>query len=162
MVPILAAASLGIALGVGVATFDHAEGLSYLSTDPAACANCHIMRSQYDSWQKGSHHDVAGCVDCHLPHAFVPKYLAKARNGWNHSSAFTLQNFPEPIAITPPNAVILQANCVECHDALIHDLSASSGAPSCVHCHAGVGHGEQVGLGGPPRPDEYPESHESP
>jgi hypothetical protein len=65
----------------------------YFSKDPAACANCHIMNSEYDSWQKASHHTVAKCVDCHLPHDFVPKYLAKAENGMRHSYGFTFQNF---------------------------------------------------------------------
>lgn len=111
------------------------------------------MRPQYDSWQSASHHTSATCVDCHLPAGFPAKYLAKARNGWFHSKAFTLQNFPEPIIITPPNATILQANCVRCHDGLLHDATAANGAPECVHCHVDVGHGEQVGLGGPMRGD---------
>ena len=70
---------LGILAGVGGYTFVYAEGLSYMSSDPKVCANCHIMQPQYDSWQKSSHHAVAGCVDCHLPHDFVGKYVAKAR-----------------------------------------------------------------------------------
>jgi cytochrome c nitrite reductase small subunit len=119
------------------------------------------MQPQYDSWQKASHHTVATCVDCHLPHDFVGKYAAKARNGWNHSKAFTLQDFPEPIVITPINADILQANCLECHAGLVHDLLAVRAdltrGDRCVHCHADVGHGEPVGLGGPWRVDETKE-----
>jgi len=147
-------ALVGVLIGVGGYTFYYAEGLSYMSSDPKACVNCHIMRSQYDSWQKSSHHTSATCAGCHLPDGFPEKYIAKARNGWNHSSAFTLQNFPEPILITAPNAEILQANCLRCHDALVHDLSAASGPPRCVSCHVSVGHGEQVGLGGPRREEE--------
>ena len=138
------AAVLGVPLGLGAFTFHYAEGLSYFSTDPAACANCHIMRDQYDSWQKGSHHANAVCVDCHLPHDLVGKYLAKARNGWNHSKAFTLQDFHEPIRITPPNARILQANCMHCHEAVVAEIAghgASGDDLSCVRCHASVGHG---------------------
>jgi cytochrome c nitrite reductase small subunit len=149
LAPALAAAALGAATGIAGVGFDYAEGLSYLSTDPRACANCHIMQSQFDSWQKSSHHTVATCAGCHLPETFPQKYVAKARNGWNHSSAFTLQNFPEPITITPPNAAILQENCLRCHDGLVHDIAAASGAPRCVRCHTSVGHGEQAGLGGP-------------
>src|SRR5690606_24278392 len=89
--------ALGVFAGVGLVTFDHAEGLSYFSTDPAACANCHIMQPQYDSWQNSSHHTVATCVDCHLPHDFIGKYRAKAENGYHHSVGFTFQNFHEPI-----------------------------------------------------------------
>jgi len=142
---LLLAASAGIVAGLGGATFRYAEGLSYLSTEPQACANCHIMRAQYDSWQKASHHTAAVCVECHLPAGFLGKYAAKALNGWNHSSAFTLQNFPEPIRITPLNAQILQNNCLRCHGDFVH----GTGEPDCVHCHASVGHGEQAGLGGP-------------
>ena len=42
---------------------------------------------------------TASCVDCHLPHDFVGKYLAKADNGYHHSKGFTLQDFHEPILI---------------------------------------------------------------
>jgi len=149
--PALVAIGVGILLGVGVVTFGYAEGASYLSTDPAACANCHIMQPQYDSWQKASHHIAAKCVDCHLPADFVGKYIAKAENGWNHSKAFTLQDFHEPIAITGKNADILHNNCLRCHADLVHAQGgADDGAtPRCVRCHASVGHGEPVGLGGP-------------
>ncbi len=153
--PAAAAVAVGILAGIGVVTFVYAEGTSYLSTDPAACANCHIMQSQYDSWQKASHHTVAGCVDCHLPDEFVGKYIAKAENGWNHSKAFTLQDFPEPILITPKNARILQDNCVRCHADLVHGLAPGrdGGIARCARCHSDVGHGEPVGLGGPWRED---------
>ena len=60
------AAGIGVVIGLGAFTFHYAEGGSYLSTDPQACANCHIMDSQFDSWQKASHHGMATCVDCHL------------------------------------------------------------------------------------------------
>jgi cytochrome c nitrite reductase small subunit len=62
---------LGVLLGLGAYTFRYAEGLSYFSTDPRACVNCHIMRDAYDSWQKASHHAAATCVECHLPTGLV-------------------------------------------------------------------------------------------
>ena len=136
----------GAVLGLGLFTFHYAEGLSYFSTDPRACVNCHIMNDEYVSWQKAGHHQAAKCIDCHLPHDFVPKYMAKADNGWRHSKAFTLQNFHEPIQITPHNADILQANCIRCHGEFVHELVTGARAPTrdsvqCVHCHRGVGHG---------------------
>ncbi len=112
------ACSLGVLIGVGGFTARYAEGLSYFSQDPAACMNCHIMKPQFDSWQKSSHHTVAGCVDCHLPHDFLGKYIAKAQNGYNDSKAFTLQDFHEPILINEKNSRILQQNCFECHQDL--------------------------------------------
>src|SRR5688572_23556212 len=39
----------GVVAGMGFFTFGYAEGLSYFSSDPKACANCHIMNDQYDS-----------------------------------------------------------------------------------------------------------------
>ena len=154
----LLAVLFGALAGVGLYTFHYAEGFSYLSTDPAACANCHIMQSQYESWQKSSHHAVAKCVDCHLPHDFVGKYVAKAENGWHHSKGFTLQDFHEPIMIKAKNARILQRNCLACHGEIAHGLvEGVNGTPDevqCVHCHSGVGHGETAGLGGPERADE--------
>jgi cytochrome c nitrite reductase small subunit len=154
---LLVAATIALAVAVGLAgfTFRYAEGLSYFSTDPKACANCHIMQRQYDSWQKASHHGNATCVDCHLPTGFFAKYLAKASNGWHHSKGFTLQDFEEPIRIKPRNAAILQENCLRCHEPMVHDL-IQNGALECVHCHATVGHGERAGLGGPLRKDETP------
>jgi cytochrome c nitrite reductase small subunit len=146
---------MGILAGVGGFTFLYAEGLSYLSADPRACVNCHIMRPQYDSWQKASHHAVAACVDCHLPHGLIRKYIAKAENGYHHSKGFTLENFDEPIMIKARNSRILQENCIACHHEMVSGLTegAVRGAQTgqCVHCHRSVGHGEPAGLGGPDR-----------
>jgi len=145
---------LGLAIGSGAYTFRYAEGLSYFSTDPKACVNCHIMTPQYDSWQKSSHHGAASCVECHLPHSFIPKYIAKADNGYHHSKGFTLQDFDEPIMIKEKNSRILQKNCVECHEDMVHELfrrdTTKPEALSCIHCHAGVGHGSlPTSIGGP-------------
>ena len=156
--PLLLTVAAGILLGLGGFTFRYAEGLSYFSSDPRACANCHIMRRQYDGWQKASHHTVATCADCHLPVTFFAKYLAKAENGWHHSKGFTLQNFEEPIRIKSKNRQILQDNCERCHQAMIHELvGGGNGELECVHCHASAGHGERAGLGGPWRDEEYEE-----
>jgi len=135
----------GLVAGVGLFTFGYAEGLSYFSTDPRACVNCHIMRDEYDSWQKSSHHAHAVCVDCHLPHAFVPKMIAKADNGYRHSKAFTFQDFHEPIRLTSRSSAILQANCERCHGDLICEMlqrgPRESDRANCVKCHMSVGHG---------------------
>ncbi len=143
--PMLLSMLVGALLGLGGFTFSYAEGTSYLSNDPKTCVNCHVMRDQYDGWQKGGHHQAATCNDCHIPHEFVPKYLAKMRNGFWHSTYFTLQNFHEPIQITPGNKAILNANCVACHAGLVNDIafhpSNDQQQLDCVKCHARVGHG---------------------
>lgn len=151
--PALLALALGLAVGVAAFGFRYAEGLSYLQTDPKACANCHIMQGQYDSWQKSSHHTSAVCVDCHLPHSFVAKYLAKAENGWRHGKLFTTGGFVEPIVVQPAGIRILLDNCTRCHSRLTDEMRDHGGGATevsdCLHCHSMVGHGPRAALGGP-------------
>ncbi len=136
---------LGLFAGIGLFTFRYAAGLSYFSSDPAACSNCHIMNDEYASWQKGPHHGSARCVDCHLPHELAGKLLAKADNGYRHSKGFTFQDFHEPILIKTRSAAILQGNCVRCHGDFLHAIvsvgKTADDAPHCVHCHRNIGHG---------------------
>jgi cytochrome c nitrite reductase small subunit len=133
---------VGAALGLGLFTLAYAKGLSYASDAPEACVNCHVMREQYDGWLAGPHHAVATCNGCHVPQDFVGKWLAKGLNGFHHSRAFTLQNFHEPIRITPRNAAALEANCLRCHGAFVSEIVRGhrGETTSCVHCHRGVGH----------------------
>lgn len=136
---------VGLFAGLGTYTFTYAHGLSYFSNDPRACMNCHIMREQFDGWQKSPHHAVATCNDCHTPHSFVPKYLSKAENGFWHSKGFTLQDFHEPIMIRQKNVAVLQQNCVGCHQQIVDGINTHPGNPQkmldCLHCHREVGHG---------------------
>ncbi len=142
---VILASALGLFAGVGSYTFYYGHGLSYLSNDPKACVNCHIMREQYDGWLKSPHHAVATCNDCHTPHNLIGKYVSKAQNGWAHSKGFTLQDFHEPIMIKPSNSAILQKNCVDCHQQIVDGINTHPGDPAkmldCVHCHREVGHG---------------------
>lgn len=181
--PWLLAGLLGVAVGLGTYTFGYAKGLSYFGTEPSACVNCHIMEPQYAGWQKSSHHTVARCIDCHLPDSFIPKYLAKAENGYRHGKLFTTQTFEEPITVKGAGREILQANCERCHADLVHGMLGRSGYAAdsdhqrrakareaelsargvdCVHCHWTVGHGERAGLGGPAREDERAEPGSQP
>ena len=126
-------------------TFLYAQGYSYLVDDPNACTNCHIMRDQFDGWNRSPHHAVATCNDCHTPHdSLIAKYAIKGLNGFNHSRAFTLGNFQEPIRITELNREVTQHACVYCHqDAVSEILHPQSNEPTdCLTCHAGVGHGK--------------------
>jgi cytochrome c nitrite reductase small subunit len=150
--PILAASLLvGIALGIGSYTFVYAKGASYMSDNPTACANCHIMGDHYDAWVRSSHRNVATCNDCHTPAGTVAKYINKAENGFWHSVGFTFGGFPEPLQITPGNARVTEQSCRKCHESitltiegLSHDAAAGRTGEgteqSCVQCHASVGH----------------------
>lgn len=141
---VVVACLVGAATGVGGYTFVYAKGAAYLTNDPNACANCHVMREQLDGWAKSSHHAVAVCNDCHAPHDFFGKYWTKLLNGWNHSFAFTTGDYPNPIRITPRNAAIAEEACRHCHS----DIVAAIDPPhrpgeertQCVRCHESVGH----------------------
>jgi cytochrome c nitrite reductase small subunit len=142
---LLLSMSLGLFGGVGTYTFYYANGASYLSNDPKACVNCHIMREQYDGWQKASHHAVATCNDCHVPHDLVGKYLTKAENGFMHSKAFTFENFHEPIQMRERSKRVVQNNCLYCHSDLLMEIvkhpATESEPMDCIRCHRDVGHG---------------------
>ena len=132
----------GLAAGVGGFTFVYARGYSYLTNDPAACANCHVMEEYYSGWLASSHRSVATCNDCHTPHNFLGKYATKASNGFWHSFAFTTGWFPDPIQITPRNRRIAQASCQHCHSEMVAAMGGPHAAngPACVRCHGTVGH----------------------
>lgn len=135
--------ALGVLVGLGTFTFGYGEGAAYLGSDPAACANCHVMQPQYDSWLRSSHQNVAGCNDCHLPPDFLGKWLTKADNGMMHSIAFTTGAFHEPIQIKDRNRRVTQSACLHCHgDYVDHMRPAEFGGDmlNCIHCHSDVGH----------------------
>jgi cytochrome c nitrite reductase small subunit len=134
---------VGGIIGLGGFTFFYAESASYFSDNPQACINCHVMRDVYDGWNHGSHKAFTTCNDCHTPHTFPGKYIVKGINGWNHSVAFTLNNFHEPIRINDMNRAVAQESCLYCHGDLVVAIShENSGHPTdCLACHAGVGHG---------------------
>ncbi len=136
--------AMGVAIGAGTSTFMLAEGTAYLSDRPEACVNCHVMKSQFHSWERGRHHAHATCNDCHVPNDLLGKWLAKSSNGWHHSSAFTTGDYPETIRIKPNNLAIVEANCVRCHGALFHHTTSqhaqSVQSDGCTRCHSGVAH----------------------
>ncbi len=138
----LLTAALGVLAGLSIFTFLYAEGPSYFSHDPAACVNCHIMRPQFDAWNRSSHKAAATCNECHTPKNPVGKYAVKAINGWNHSVAFTTNRFQEPIQIKRFNRSIVLGNCTACHRDMVQHIMKNPEGESldCISCHRNVGH----------------------
>lgn len=136
---VAAALVIGAAVGLAAFTFVYARGASYLGSDPAACANCHVMRAHLAAWRKSSHKAVAGCNDCHAPPSGPRKYWVKAVNGFWHSYAFTTGDFHEPIRITPRNRAVTEEQCRRCHADTVAAMGPA-GAVSCIRCHESVGH----------------------
>lgn len=160
VVAALLGVTVGAAAGVGGYVFVHADGASYLTDDPNACANCHVMRDHLDAWVKSSHHAVAVCNDCHAPRGLAGKVAVKAINGWNHSIAFLTGDFKHPFHITPMNRRVTGDACRSCHGDIVEAIDhpwmrGGSGGPpdaalpvaaepiACVRCHANVGHDVQ-------------------
>ncbi|HEY8550097.1 MAG TPA: cytochrome c nitrite reductase small subunit [Vicinamibacterales bacterium] len=140
---VLVAVLIGAAVGIGGYTFVYAKGYSYLTDDPAACANCHVMNEQYAGWTRASHRSVAVCNDCHTPGNFFGKYATKASNGFWHSFYFTVGGHPDPIQMTPRNRQITEGACQKCHAEIVSAIQTPHpGMPlmSCVRCHDSVGH----------------------
>jgi cytochrome c nitrite reductase small subunit len=151
---IIAAVVFGALVGLAGYTFVYARGYSYLSNDPAACANCHVMNEQLDGWVKSSHRSVAVCNDCHTPHDLVGKYATKMRNGFWHSFYFTTGTFEEPIRILPRDRAIAEGNCLRCHEDIVQAMGTPEHAGerelSCIRCHSSVGHLELGAVSNPP------------
>ena len=144
------AISVGLLVGLGGYTFVYARGYSYLTNDPAACANCHVMRDHFTAWTRSSHASVATCNDCHTPPGTVAKYLTKAQNGFWHSFFFTTGRYPDPLRITPRNQDVTERACRSCHGELTESIEplraslsprgAHDSRTSCIRCHERVGH----------------------
>lgn len=147
---VILGAIAGAIAGSAAYTAHTARASSYLSDDPRACINCHIMNDQFNAWSSSMHHARASCNDCHVPHdSIVHKYAVKAEHGYRHSKGFTLNNFHEPIQMTPSSREVVANNCVRCHEAMTHEIrgaaaagtGSATGGVDCLHCHASVGHG---------------------
>lgn len=152
--PVTVMVLLGAMIGLGGFTFVYARGYSYMSNDPEACGNCHVMDEHLAAWNKSSHKGAATCNDCHTPHDPLGKYAVKARNGFWHSFYFTTGAYPYPLRITEGNHEVTEEACRYCHEqitaAIDHDpagtpatdveLSDDEAGFTCTRCHRYVGH----------------------
>lgn len=141
----------GIAVGLGAYTIYMSRAHSYLSDDPSACINCHIMTPYYQSWMHSSHHQWTTCNDCHVPQDNILKgYAFKAMDGLYHSAVFTIKGEPQVIRPREPSNNVIMDNCIRCHTQLNQDFvktgmitytQARDGeGKACWDCHRNVPH----------------------
>jgi cytochrome c nitrite reductase small subunit len=142
---------VGTALGMTLVLIRIANATSYLSDDPQACINCHVMTDAYASSQRGSHGQVAVCIDCHVPHDNIAaKYAYKAQDGLKHSYVFTMRKEPQVLGLSARAVPVVQANCVHCHSHQVMMIGAAA-VPQrhCWDCHQGI-HGKARSLSASP------------
>ncbi len=156
--PIILAA--GCFFGLSLVLLRVSNATSYLSDDPKACINCHIMQPQFASWERGSHARVAHCNDCHVPHdSFASKYYFKAKDGARHAFMFTFHMEPQVIQVHEPGMGVIQQNCIRCHEDMLNAAShlavtrgqAEEGEGKlCWDCHRETPHGRVNSLSSAP------------
>lgn len=142
---------LGIFFGLILLTLHVGRATSYLSDEPSACVNCHVMAPYYATWQNGSHGRFTVCNDCHVPQDnFIKKYFFKASDGLRHSYMFTFRLEPQVIRIHEAGRNAVQQNCIRCHSNQIHPISVRAitaqsiqehGEGYCWDCHRETPHG---------------------
>lgn len=126
--------------------------VSYLSSDPQVCINCHPMQTQYATWQHSSHRAKVTCVECHLPQdSLAGKLIAKSRDGFKHSVAMTLRTYGYNIRASASASDRIQANCIFCHREIVSQIMLTSAlygseeegesGRRCWSCHREVPHG---------------------
>ena len=117
----------------------------YLGDNPAACNNCHVMDAAYEGWFHGQHKLWAKCNDCHTPHDFIPKYITKGINGFNHVSAFSFGEIPNAIRAKETSRDIIQENCIRCHAETVANVADGQmdAERYCFECHRSVAHGDR-------------------
>ena len=147
-------------LGIFIYSIYVSNAVSYLSDDPKTCVNCHVMRSEFATWQHSSHREVATCNDCHVPHNNVlNKYYFKAKDGLRHATMFTLRMEPQVIKMHEAGKAVVQKNCQNCHQKIneevgllnitLEDKHHGKGK-LCWDCHREVPHGRVKGLDSTP------------
>jgi len=144
VVTIVAAALVGLVIGIAAFGVRYSELPSYFSSDPKNCTNCHVMQPQYDAWARGPHRNVATCDDCHLPHDnIIDKYRVQLTDGLLHGYKYTTDSYPTNIVIRDSSLAVANQACLSCHGMMtssIHTPLKVGETITCTHCHTNVGH----------------------
>lgn len=148
---------LGIMAGCILLLIHISRADSYLTNEPSACVNCHIMSPYYATWAHSSHRETATCNDCHVPHNnILNAYYFKAKDGLRHATIFTLRREPQVIFIREPGKEAVRGNCERCHEHLLTGIECRGTTIFCEperlcwECHREVPHGRVNSLSSVP------------
>lgn len=152
---------LGIVLLGGFNT-----ALAWTNTE-TFCTSCHEMQTNFNEYKKTIHNSNrtgvrATCPDCHVPHEFGPKMLAKiraAKDVWHHLvGTIDSKEKYEDYRLTMATRVWEKMKdtdsreCRNCHkvDSMAFDEQQGRAArkhkamkesgKTCIDCHKGVAH----------------------
>lgn len=177
--PALALVGAGAVVGV-LALIGFNYSLEATSTDEF-CLGCHNHAIPYAQHQLTVHYSneygvAAGCADCHLEHAFIPKMRRKleaAREVWGHYTGVIdtdekyLAHQPEMKARELARFRSSDsATCRSCHDVTRMALEQQSAkaqrdharlgqGKTCVDCHEDAGHAVREVAGGEGESDDF-------
>jgi len=172
--------SLGVlVLGLSVGMLAFAAGGSFMvyANSESFCANaCHEMAANPAKEYAGSTHDTnrtgvrATCPDCHVPHEYIPNYLAKLglmSDIWGHfvtGSIDTREKFEaKRHELATRVWMYMKENdsreCRRCHTTAKMDMEQQSErvvarheqgrkeGMTCIECHFAIVHDEPEGPG---------------
>ena len=147
---------IAVITGLGLFMMKEGEVVSYMSDNPQACVNCHVMTPVYNSWMHSSHREWTNCNDCHVPQDnVISKYYFKAKDGLYHSYIFTTEQEPDVMFMREESQQVVQNNCIRCHVQQVtqtkyKDYIAAHEADrterQCWSCHREVPHGRAQGI----------------
>jgi cytochrome c nitrite reductase small subunit len=142
---------MGVLSGLGLYTVVVSNALSYMVDSPETCVNCHIMAPHYATWSRSSHRMETTCGDCHVPQDNIFRhYFHKAKDGSRHAAIFTLRRDPNVITMHSAGRMVVQENCIRCHDFTNETVSSyhvtehmarMGDGKLCYDCHRDVPHG---------------------
>lgn len=168
---------LGLGLGVGLVIFASLGAFMVRANSENFCANaCHEMTVHMAAEYKDSIHDKnrtgvrATCNDCHVPHGYIPNYIAKLgllNDWWGHyvtGSIDTKEKFEaKRYELAKRVWVYMKDNdsreCRHCHNsgkmdpekqsekAQARHMKAKKEGLTCIDCHFGISHKEPEGPG---------------
>jgi cytochrome c-type protein NapC len=168
---------LAVGLAAGIVTFGSGASFMVYANSEEFCAQaCHEMAANNAKEFKGTVHDAnrtgvrATCPDCHVPHAYLPNYLAKLgllSDLWGHfvtGSIDTREKFEaKRYELAKRVWLDMKQNdsreCRHCHTtakmdaekqtekALARHEKARNEDLTCIECHFGIAHNEPEGPG---------------
>ena len=149
---VLAIIITGVIVGGGALFLYMLRAHTYLTDDPAACVNCHIMGPYYATWFHSSHSRNATCNDCHVPHEnAVKKWVFKGMDGMRHVAVFLTHGEKDVVRANGESSEVIMNNCIRCHTQLNTEfvstgridymMSQVGEGKACWDCHRDVPHG---------------------